>query len=521
MAENNRTVKSRTPRSAAFKELFSLMGSVTSKLLGENTYAKSSIYAERIKRGAHSSLKFPLESGLSLADFKMTKPAQLGYLVAVKDLMVIDFNQFSFMVAWASGEETPEVVNRATGDAYAAYLAESSDEKRFTAGYQTAVIHFVQAIAGEGGVVPTILDRLAGLSFQQASQMVNDWFKRLTRYLKNTPVDRRLDQTTDDQVVKGLLDESEGGFLGHYQYGKQSLFQFNGDLAPDFSEQHHLPPMMVGALSDRLTDAVDHFINQKLIGLMDLLMTTVIQKVAINSLASDNYDLIGLPPLLTTDVEEIKWYVERRESSLLAELGLQSTIVATVKTLPILDLSQVAHTRHAANQNFQQIFAFALGKLHQPLVNDLDEKIEINYGVFDHLFDRLLRKLLWPVLVNYLFARNQTLRAIGQRRPPERPIQAELGSMTPGTLTGLANQLAVNQITHFAKLIHQGAVDYAQLTQAGSMSAFNHLMSSRSQCQALDPNYQSRGKQTKRVLYWLYQRSFSAELPENDRVRLF
>ncbi|MFT8765862.1 MAG: hypothetical protein ABF838_03320, partial [Lentilactobacillus hilgardii] len=66
MVKDDASIKShKSDQLAGVKRTFSLFGSVVSKLLGENTYAKSTIYSERIIRGAHSSLNHPLNAGLS------------------------------------------------------------------------------------------------------------------------------------------------------------------------------------------------------------------------------------------------------------------------------------------------------------------------------------------------------------------------------------------------------------------------------------------------------------------------
>lgn len=43
------------------QKILSMLGLMTSKVLGENTYAKSSLYSERITRGLRSFLPGPLQ----------------------------------------------------------------------------------------------------------------------------------------------------------------------------------------------------------------------------------------------------------------------------------------------------------------------------------------------------------------------------------------------------------------------------------------------------------------------------
>lgn len=131
-----------------------MLGLMTSKVLGENTFAKSSIYSERITRGLRSFLPKPLLPSASLAEFKMSKEIQMGYLVAAKDLKDVTIDQFNYMSLWATGDSDSSVVDRAAGMNFSEYLSQSKTPDKFVVGYKTAVIQFVRAIAG-----------LVGLSF--------------------------------------------------------------------------------------------------------------------------------------------------------------------------------------------------------------------------------------------------------------------------------------------------------------------------------------------------------------------
>ncbi|MGP3641396.1 hypothetical protein [Lentilactobacillus hilgardii] len=523
MVKDDASIKShKSDQLAGVKRTFSLFGSVVSKLLGENTYAKSTIYSERIIRGAHSSLNHPLNAGLSLAEFKMAKSSQLGYLAAVKDLMTINFNQFSFMIAWATGEETPEIVNQATGRNYAAYLGESRDERQFTLGYQTAVIHFVQAISGEGGFLPTIMDRLAGFSIEEASQMADAWFSHINRYLRDVSPYKKLTATSDSHIVKGMINEYDSGFLTQYQISGRTLFQYSSDDGPDFSDQHDLPPIIVRSLADNhLKDAVRQFIKRDVTGLIDLMVSVVLYAICREQLTVDNYDLLGIPALMTsTDRTAIASSLEMNETIILLKMGIPATIVKSAEKMAILDLSDVAHTRNADNQNFQQIFSYVLGPLHKPIINDFHQKIEIDYGTFDQLFTEMLKKLLLPLLLNYSFARNRALLFARQHLSFDLTSLADTIPVKPTTLTEHVEYIAMVHVAHFSGLIDRGMANHTNLTQADSLSAFSHLMKADPVFRSLDSAYDLRSKSTKKVLYWLYQSSFFKELPESERVRL-
>lgn len=519
MTTNERTGHKTKSSSEGF---FSLVGSMASKLLGENTFAKSAIAAERVANGAHSSLDRPLDTGLALADFQLTKQSQLGYLIAVKDLMAVTFDQFTFMIEWAMGEQTPEIVNRAAGPGYHDYLRQVDDSQAFTAGYRTAVIHFVHAIAGEGGFIPEFENQLDDLSFEQTEWLVNDWFDHVDQYLHGIYPFQKLASTADGKIAKQLIDEYNFGFLSSYQFGDNSPilthYEYRG---PDFTDEVHLPAMMAGTLPEfQLTDAIHHFISVQVAGLFNLLLSVGLHAFYVKTLTRTNYDWLGLPLAGSVDAEKIMKAVVQNEATIIEKVGIPTSISAVAAALPIVDLHGVATTRNPENQNYQRQFMVVLDNRHQPQINVLGEPMPVNYGVFDQLFFHLQEKLLQPIFVRYILVRNQALQYFREHGHFRDGYLPAFVISNPQSLTEYVGALAVIHVKHFESLMDRGMDDHTNLTVAGSLSSFNHLMRVDEQLSSLDPDYEHRPKQTKRVLYWLYQSQFAASLPASERVTI-
>ncbi|WP_258430530.1 hypothetical protein [Lentilactobacillus kisonensis] len=179
--KNNSAIKSKQNQSTndtkKHQQVLTMIALMTSKLLGENTYAKSSIYAERLARGGKEFLDRPIQQSMSLAAFKLSKEVQLGYLAAVNDLRSVSLDQVYYLSLWAMGSDNDQIINRGAGNSFSEYLAQSKDSRKFKRGYQTAVIQFIRAIAGENGVLAKLSAAFQALSFDDATQLANDWFK--------------------------------------------------------------------------------------------------------------------------------------------------------------------------------------------------------------------------------------------------------------------------------------------------------------------------------------------------------
>lgn len=510
------------------QKLFSMLGLMTSKVLGENTYAKSSIYSERIARGLRSFLPRPLQPSISLAEFKVSKAIQMGYLVAVKDLKNVTIDQFNYMSLWATGDTDRSVINRAAGVHFSEYLSQTSDEAKFIVGYKTAVIQFVRAIAGAGGVVYRINSSLEQLNQDQKNALVNDWFNHVNAYMSATSPTRTINNestqasVTDEQIASGISKEISDGYLANHAVGDATQpllgnYSYNED---DFSHEHDLPKMMLENLGETtLTDDVNLFVNHTVSGMIDSLASLGLYGLIFDYFSIKNPDLIGAPVTTATDEDTVMKQTGAHLSEIADYLGLPKSGAVLAEKLPILNLSNAGSARNAQHQDYQMRFSYVLENDRQ-VVNDRGETIKINYGIFETTHQIIQATFLEPLMTKYSLIRNQLLDQVKTAAYTKPRGVVKPNFQVEPTILDYIDKLARYQMDQLMGLVERGQKDYDGMSHAGTFSAFSHLMCVYPEVKSINPDYAKMSKATKRLYYWLYQSSFAEHLPDAERVKI-
>ena len=510
------------------QKLFSMLGLMTSKVLGENTYAKSSIYSERITRGLRSFLPSPLLPSISLAEFKMSKDIQMGYLVAAKDLKNVTIDQFNYMSLWATGDNDSSTIDRAAGLHFSEYLSQSKITDKFVVGYKTAVIQFVRAIAGTGGVVFRINSALQKLDFDQQSTLVNQWFTHVNSYMAGTSPfvvinnEAKKASSADETAATGIAKEINDGFLNNYPIGdaQQPLLENYSYNEDDFSAEHDLPKMMTDALGKvSLSDDINGFVNNTLSGMLNGLGSLGLYALIYKYFNKSNSDLVGAPVTDSLDRETV---ISKSKAAIL-DIGryfdLPKSGAQLASVLAVLDLSNAGSARNAKHQNYRLRFSQVLDN-DRPIVNDRGETVKVNYGVFETTHQILQQVFLMPLVVQYTLTRNQLLQQLGDGRYRTTRNVNEPSFELAGSVSDYIDALARYQIDHLMGLVQRGRKDYDGLSQAGTFGAFSHLMRVYPEVKSINPNYGEMSKATKHLYYWLYQSSFKDSLPEDERIKI-
>ncbi|KRL20251.1 hypothetical protein FC98_GL001797 [Lentilactobacillus kisonensis DSM 19906 = JCM 15041] len=529
--KNNSAIKSKQNQSTndtkKHQQVLTMIALMTSKLLGENTYAKSSIYAERLARGGKEFLDRPIQQSMSLAAFKLSKEVQLGYLAAVNDLRSVSLDQVYYLSLWAMGSDNDQIINRGAGNSFSEYLAQSKDSRKFKRGYQTAVIQFIRAIAGENGVLAKLSAAFQALSFDDATQLANDWFNHLNSYMKGASPFRKITDgvkdPADQRIVQGLFDELNNGFLMVHPIGDDASpllgnYVYTGD---DFSDQHDLPAMMIQSLGDlSLSETVNLFVNGKFSEALDLLCSLGIYEFGYRGLSQDNADLVGMPATTSVDLETVIKATTANLPAILSDLNTPATFADLAASLSVIDLSNAGTARNAKKQNFQRNLSVVMDNDKKRLIDDRGQTALINYGPLETFHGLIDVTCLLPVLVRYTLIRNQLLAQIksGDYAASRNVALPDFAGTL--SLTDYAEQLARYQIDQLMAIVKRGKNDYDGLNQAGSISAFNHLMRVVPKMRTINPNYAGMSKQTKKLYYWLYQSSFASDIAPEDRVKL-
>ena len=511
--------------------ILSMLGLLTSKVLGENTYAKSSIYSERITRGLRSFLPGPLQPSVSLAEFKMSKPMQMGYLAAAKDLKHVSIDQFNYMSLWATGDDDSSVVNRAAGTQFSHYLSQSQAPDKYILGYKTAVIQFVRAIAGAGGVVYRINSALQNLDLNQQQTLVSQWFDHVNGYMDGaSPFEVVNNQTTkpsavDQAIAVGVAKEISDGFLNNQPIGDvdQPLlgnYSYNED---DFSDEQDLPKIMTNTIGKvSLTEDINLFVNHTLAGMLNALGPIGLDALIDAKFNQANPDLVGAAATSATYQETV---LEKTQTAIEAIGNYLNSGADLAEKLAVLNLSNAAsarnakHAKHAKHQNYQLRYSRVLEN-DRPQVNDRGETVKVAYGIFETTHQILQNIFLTTLMVPYTMTRNRLLEQIaaGQYTTPRKVLEPSL--QVEATLFDYIDALARFQVDQLIGLVERGKKDYDGMSTAGSFSAFSHLMRVYPEVKAINPSYAEMSKATKQVYYWLYQSSFKDTLPDNERAKI-
>lgn len=510
------------------QKILSMLGLMTSKVLGENTYAKSSLYSERITRGLRSFLPGPLQPSVSLAEFKMSKPMQMGYLAAAKDLKHVSIDQFNYMSLWATGDDDSSVVNRAAGTQFSEYLSQSQAPEKYVVGYKTAVIQFVRAIAGAGGVVFRINSALQNLDLNQQRTLVNQWFDHVNSYMNGaSPFKAINNQTTkpsaaDETIATGVASEISDGFLNNQPVGndEQPLlgnYSYNED---DFSDEHDLPKMMTDAIGKvSLTEDINLFVNNTLAGMVNSLGSIGLYALVYAKFTQNNPDLVGAPVTSATDQAMVLAKTKAAVEVIGKYLNLPQSGADLAEKLAVLNLSNAGSARNAKHQNCQLRYSRVLEN-DRPQVNDRGETVKVAYGIFETTHQILQNVFLTPLMVQYTMSRNQLLTQIASGQYTTSRQVIEPSFQAAGTLFDYVDALARFQVDQLIGLVERGKKDDDGMSAAGSFSAFSHLMRVYPEVKSINPAYAEMSKATKRVYYWLYQSSFKDHLPEDERIKL-
>lgn len=510
------------------QKLFNMLGLMTSKVLGENTYAKSSIYSERIARGLRSFLPKPLLPSISLAEFKMSKAIQMGYLVAAKDLKAVTIDQFNYMSLWATGDNESSTVDRAAGIHFSEYLSQSDTPDKFVVGYKTAVIQFVRAIAGTGGVVFRINSALQELDSDQQATLVNQWFNHVNQYMDGASPfvtinnESKKASASEETTSTGVAKEISDGFLSNQLLGdaKRPLLENYSYNEDDFTEEHDLPNMMTDALGKvSLTDDINIFVNNTLAGMLNSLASLGLYALIYKCFNKTNPDLVGAPVTDSVDRDTIVAKTQAAVQDIGRYFDLPKTGADLAERLAILDLSNAGSARNAKHQNYRLRYSRVLDK-DQPTVNDRGETVKVSYGIFETTHQILQSVFLMPLMVQYTLTRNSLLEQIADGRYAATRNVSEPSFELTANVSDYVDQLARFQIDQLMGLVQRGKKDYDGLSQAGSFSAFSHLMRVYPEVKSINRKYAEMSKATKHLYYWLYQFSFKDSLPEDERAKL-
>ncbi|MBZ3777271.1 hypothetical protein K9P40_09295 [Lentilactobacillus otakiensis] len=527
MNKANTSVNDSDTRSKQQK-ILSMLGLMTSKVLGENTYAKSSIYSERITRGLRSFLPSPLQPSVSLAEFKMSKPMQMGYLVAAKDLKHVTIDQFNYMSLWATGDDDSSVVNRAAGTEFSEYLSQSNAPDKFVVGYKTAVIQFVRAIAGTGGVVFRINSALQKLDVNQQRTLVNQWFTHVNSYMNGASPFKAINNETkkpsesDESIAEGVAKEISDGFLTNQPVGDDTQpllgnYSYNED---DFSEEHDLPKMMTDALGKvSLTKDVNLFVNNTLSGMLNSLASLGLYALVDTNFSQTNNDLVGAPVTDSTDEATVISKTQAEIAKIGDYLALPQSGADLAEKLAVLNLSNAGSARNAKHQNYQLRYSQVLEN-DRPAVNDRGETVKVSYGVFETTHQILQNVFLTPLMVTYTLTRNQLLQQIADGQYTSSRNVIGPNSEIETEVTDYVAALARFQVDQLIGLVARGKKDYDGMSQAGTFSAFSHLMRVYPEVKSINPAYAEMSKATKHLYYWLYQSSFRSSLPEDEQAQI-
>lgn len=510
------------------QKIFNMLGLMTSKVLGENTFAKSSIYSERITRGLRSYLPKPLLPSISLAEFKMSKEIQMGYLVAAKDLKNVTIDQFNYMSLWATGDDDSSVIDRAAGMNFSEYLSQSKVPDKFIVGYKTAVIQFVRAIAGTGGAVFRINATLQKLDLNQQNELVNQWFDQVYSYMNGAspfkPVNNKTKKVSDsdESIATGVSKEINDGYLKNHPVGDSQKpllenYSYNED---DFTEEHDLPKMMTNSIGEvSLTEDVNAFVNNTLSGMLDSLASLGLYALVYKDFNQSNPDLVGAPATDSIDRETVISQTRTAILKIGRYFDLPKSCADLADKLAVLDLSNAGSARNAKHQNYRLRYSWVLDK-DQPAVNDRGETVKVSYGIFETTHQILQNTFLVPLMVEYTFIRNQLLQQISDGQYTTSRNVSKPNFDLAGNLLEYVDALARYQIDQLMGFVERGQKDYEGLSQAGTFSAFSHLMRVAPEVKSINPAYADMSKATKHLYYWLYQSSFKDSLPDDEHAKI-
>lgn len=510
------------------QKILSMLGLMTSKVLGENTFAKSSIYSERITRGLRSFLPKPLLPSASLAEFKMSKEIQMGYLVAAKDLKDVTIDQFNYMSLWATEDSDSSVVDRAAGMNFSEYLSQSKTPDKFVVGYKTAVIQFVRAIAGTGGVVFRINSALQKLDLNQQNDLVNKWFNQVNSYMNGASPFKPINNETkkasdsDEAIAAGVSKEINDGYLNNHPVGdsQKSLLENYSYNEDDFTDEHDLPKMMTDSIGKvSLSGDINAFVNNTLSGMLNALASLGLYALVYQDFNPANPDLVGAPATDSIDQETV---ISQTRTAILKVgryFDLPKSCADLADKLGVLDLSNAGSARNAKHQNYRLRYSRVLEK-DQPAVNDRGETVKVSYGIFETTHHILQNSFLLPLMVQYTTIRNQLLQQIADGQYTTSRNVSKPNFDLVDNLLEYVDALARYQIDQLMGLVERGQKDYEGLSQAGTFSAFSHLMRVAPEVKAVNPAYADMTKATKHLYYWLYQSSFKDSLPDDEHAKI-
>ena len=486
------------------KKILKNIGIFTSRIFGENSYAKAQIFDERVSRSHVVAGIQKLVNGMAMADFKMSTSAQLGYVAALADIQGLSFTQFYFVSLWVTGNDDDIVVNRAVGDNFAYSIQEVEDSRKFTLGYQTALVHFMNAFIGDNGIVNQIISKIHE---QSDKGFADEWFMDVATKLPDinpklllSQLNLNMKQVHD--IVTVLFDEITDDKLLISKYAKADIVIKQNEVSDFLSE--------VTLSSEELDQfdymdvyhTINHFTDDQLVPMINLLATGVMQWFLTNVINQDNINLLGLPK---SDAIKIKRYIDAPES-----------IDQFFIEMRMFDLSRYSESRSTTRDNYQRKYSLELND-HDILLNKYGEPLRINYGVFNLIYQELIEILINQSLLPIVQLKDKLLNAIGlDRYEVDDEANDSLGQVT---LESRSEHVVQKLIENVNKLAEIGCQDRLSLTNARSLSSFMKNLAGNDRIK-FNYGIDKINRPTSKVLYWVYQSSFINELESNESAEL-
>lgn len=488
-------------RSRFGDQVFRNIGIFTSRIFGENSYAKNRIFDERISHSQVVTGIQKLADGISLADFKLSKSAQMGYIIGLTDLQRLDLARLNFVSMWATGQQSDVVVNRAAGSLFSQWYQKNDNPQRFRQGYQTALIHFMSGITGEKGFVNQMISKIHLLSDEDCKQYIERWFTNVHLHLGDLDPtmsinSSNLDLKHSQDIINFLFSEIDSRSLDVVQ-----VEELNMDEGPNFLPELSIPTNLIAELNYQSpVETAARFIKNELVPMINLVHVGLMQWFSTNVISKGNVNLIGIPNIsLSSD----KDYLDFPES-----------IDGLFARCSIFDLSEYSHSRSKVRDNFQLKYSMIMVG-NEPLIDRFGDPVRINYGVLNLLYNELE-----DLLVNEIIGMVHMRRAFNLRKTKQGTWSA--GSVLAPTDTSLSSKtnFVVDQLfEQVGKLAAVGQQHFDSLSYAHSLSSFVRYLKD-DQWIEIGDDFSEVNKETRLTLYWIYQSRFIDTLDIEERVKL-
>ncbi|GAY72572.1 hypothetical protein [Lentilactobacillus kosonis] len=482
------------------KRILKNIGIFTSRIFGENSYAKYQIFDERVSQSSVAIGIQKLVNGIPLADFKLSKSAQLGYVAALADLQEVGFSRVYFVSLWATGQNDDVVINRAAGQEFANYIQEVDDKDRFIIGYQTALIHFMNGITGDKGIVNQIITEIHE---HGGSEFVENWFADTNTKLGE--LDPLAELTGSNLNLKQVQDTVASLFT-ELAANKLNINQFaNGNIA---IKREHVNDFLteVALTASELSQfkyqdvftTINQFVDQQLVPMLNLLSTGLMQWYSTHILNENNMNLLGLPH---TSSQQIRDYIE-----------FPNSIDEFFEKMAIFNLSRYSQSRSGGRDNYQLKYSVELIN-NESLIDKYGDQVKIKYGVFDLIYQELVEVLTDQSLIPMAQYKKRQFNEIrlgiydGTEANKDQIIEVSFTIRSERVMKKLINDAIV--------LADIGRKDRLALTNARSLSSFVRNLNDDKWAE-FNYDVEKINRPTRKVLYWIYQSTFIGELDADE-----